>query len=67
MFELAKGPKVQRDWYSSFLLYNSDRHYIEPDRQSCIETFNDLYSMEIDLINNIKAAGIHVLNSGIAA
>jgi len=67
MFVLTGGSKVQRDWYSSFLLYNSNNHYSEPDKDECTATFDRLYKMQLDMIDDIKKAGIRVLNSGIAA
>lgn len=56
---------VQRDWYSSFLLYNMNVTTGIIDKDRCIETFNDLYNKEKALISWIKANGIKIMNSGI--
>ena len=65
MFTLEQGERVQRDWYSSFLLYNADTDYAAPDRDACSRTFNRLYAAHLEMIENIKRAGVRVLNSGI--
>ena len=65
MFTLTHGPLVQRDWYSSFLLYNAAADFSAPNRASCLATFDRMHKASIDMIDNIKKAGIHVLNSGI--
>lgn len=65
MFDLTDGSHVQRDWYSSFLLYNADRDYAAPDRGRCIQTFDKLFRMHLCMIEDIKRSGVHVMNSGI--
>ena len=65
-FALEDGEVVQRDWYSSFLLYNANPDFSAPDRETCLKTFGTLNEMHIKMIDYIKHAGIHVLNSGIA-
>lgn len=56
---------VQRDWYSSFLLYcyNFKNHDIDKDK--CMKKFKRHYNKEKALIEWIKANRIKVLNSGI--
>ncbi len=65
LYKLQNGTEVQRDWYSSFLLYCYDykRHNI--DKNKCITEFNNCYKKEKALIEWIKAHRIKVLNSGI--
>ena len=70
IYHLADGTLVQRDWYSSFLLYcydyrtkNIDTKNIDRDR--CISEFEECYSKEEALIKRIKINRIKVLNSGI--
>lgn len=65
MYALEDGRKVQRDWYSSFLLYNASTDFSAPDRDACVKTFHRLNTMHLKMIDNIKHTGIHVLNSGI--
>lgn len=66
MFALEDGEVVQRDWYSSFLLFNANPDFSAPDRETCLKTFGTINEMHIKMIDYIKHAGIHVLNSGIA-
>lgn len=65
MYNLADGTLVQRDWYSSFLLYCYDYRTNDIDKDKCATIFEKCYSMERDLIKWIKANKIKVLNSGI--
>lgn len=65
MYALENGEIVQRDWYSSFLLYNANANFSSPDRDACLKNFASLYIMHLAMIDTIKRAGIHVLNSGI--
>lgn len=67
MYHLADGTLVQRDWYSSFLLYAADSTYAAIDRQKCREEFERKLAMEHQFIDYIKAARIHIMNSGIRA
>ncbi|MDY5323323.1 MAG: hypothetical protein SPG96_00160, partial [Succinivibrio sp.] len=65
MFKLTDGSRVQRDLYSSFLLYNIDLTARTIDRAKCIESFNDFLLKQQDLIAYIKVNKINVANSGI--
>ena len=65
MYHLADGTLVQRDWYSSFLLYCYDYRTKNIDRDRCIAEFEECYSKEEALIERIKTNRIKVLNSGI--
>lgn len=63
--QLADGTLVQRDWYSSFLLYCYDFRTSDIDKDKCAAKFDKCYSMERELIEWIKTNKIKVLNSGI--
>ena len=65
MYHLSDGTLVQRDWYSSFLLYCYDYRTKNIDRDRCISEFEKCYSKEEALIKRIKINRIKVLNSGI--
>lgn len=65
MYHLHDGTIVQRDWYSSFLLYCYDSRLQCIDKVKCKEEFDKQYSREKALIAWIKANRIIVLNSGI--
>ena len=65
MYTLYDGTLVQRDWYSSFLLYCYDYKTKDIDRGKCMTEFASCYNKEITLIERIKANKIKVLNSGI--
>ena len=65
MYHLSDGTLVQRDWYSSFLLYCYDYSTKNIDRDRCILEFEKCYSKERALIKRIKTNRIKVLNSGI--
>ena len=65
MYHLSDGTLVQRDWYSSFLLYCYDYSTKNIDRDRCILKFEKCYSKERALIKRIKTNRIKVLNSGI--
>jgi len=65
MYHLADGTLVQRDWYSSFLLYCYDYRTKDIDKNKCISEFDKCYNKEKALIEWIKANEIKVLNSGI--
>ena len=65
LYKLQDGLEVQRDWYSSFLLYCYDRKIQNIDKIKCITKFDNCYKKEIALITWIKAHKIKVLNSGI--
>ena len=65
MYNLADGILVQRDWYSSFLLYCYNYKTETIDKDKCILKFEDCYNKEKALIEWIKANKIKILNSGI--
>lgn len=65
MYKLADGTLVQRDWYSSFLLYCYDHKTKNIDKNKCISEFDRCYNKEKILIEWIKTNKIKVLNSGI--
>lgn len=65
MYKLTDGTLVQRDWYSSFLLYCYDFKTSDIDKDKCATKFDRCYSMERDLIEWIKTNKIRVLNCGI--
>ena len=65
MYTLTDGTLVQRDLYSSFLLYCYDYKTNSIDKDKCNMKFNEQYNKEKDLIDWIKANKIKVLNSGI--
>lgn len=67
MYKLTDGTLVQRDWYSSFLLYCYNYRTNDIDKKKCAAEFKKCYSMEKKFIEWIKENKIKVLNSGIKA
>lgn len=65
MYKLADGTQVQRDWYSSFLLYCYDMKTQEINKNRCSEMFVKKLDLEHELIHWIKDNKLKVLNSGI--
>ena len=65
LYKLRSGTEVQRDWYSSFLLYCYDYRTNSIDKNKCNMEFGRFYNMEKKLIERIKVNKIKVLNSGI--
>ena len=65
LYNLKNGTKVQRDWYSSFLLYCYDFETQDIDKDKCKRIFATHLTREKALIEWIKANGIKVMNSGI--
>ena len=65
LYKLRDGTLVQRDWYSSFLLYCYDYKTKDIDKEKCNIDFGRFYTKEKALITWIKANHIKVLNSGI--
>ena len=65
MYKLTDGTPVQRDWYSSFLLYCYNYRTNDIDKKKCVAEFKKCYSMEKEFIEWIKENKIKVLNSGI--
>lgn len=65
MYKLSDGTVVQRDWYSSYLLYCIDYMTRTIDVDKCNNEFKKQHDKEKALIQWIKANNIRVLNSGI--
>ena len=65
LYALTDGTIVQRDWYSSFLLYCCDILTGKLDKNKCRKLFDDKYALEIALIEFLKANNIKIKNSGI--
>ena len=65
LYKLQDGTEVQRDWYSSFLLYCYDYETKDIDKEKCITDFEKQYNKEKALITWIKDNKIRILNSGI--
>ena len=65
LYKLRDGTLVQRDWYSSFLLYCYDYKMQNIDKDKCIADFDRYYDKEKALITWIKANKIRIFNSGI--
>ena len=65
LYKLHDGTEVQRDWYSSFLLYCYDYETKDIDKEKCIKEFEKQYNKEKALITWIKDNKIRILNSGI--
>lgn len=65
MFNLKDGTKVQRDWYSSFLLYCIDLITKTIDRQKCLATFETQLNKEHAMIEEIIRLKKRIMNSGI--
>lgn len=65
IFKLTDGTEVQRDWYSSFLLYCYDIATQSINKGKCVAEFQQMLSKEESLIQWIKKNKIKVLNSGI--
>ena len=65
LYKLRDGTEVQRDWYSSFLLYCYNYKTQDIDKKKCITEFEAHYNKEKALITWIKANKIRILNSGI--
>lgn len=63
LYKLADGTLVQRDWYSSFLLYCYDYKTQNIDKIKCIARYEDCYDKEKVLIEKIKENKIKILNS----
>lgn len=65
MYPLRDGSMVQRDWYSSFLLYCYKEETKEIDKEKCRMEFARCYRKEKALIEWIKKNKKKVFNSGI--
>ena len=65
MYELANGTLVQRDWYSSFLMYCIGTDLQNISRYKCKRYFDELYAKYLELEQYIINNKITVMNSGI--
>lgn len=65
LYKLRDGTEVQRDWYSSYLLYCYDYKTQNIDKNKCVSEFDEYYNKEKALIAWIKIHKIKILNSGI--
>lgn len=62
---LPCGTKIQRDLYSAFLLYCSEKDLQKPNNEMCHNTFEKFYQFHELCIKEIKNNRMVVLNSGI--
>ena len=70
MFSLSDGTTVQRDLYSSFLLYSASTDntgQLILDGMKCLESFPSIEKLHDEEIERIRLSGKRVLNSGIRA
>ena len=68
MITLSDGTVVQRDWYSSFLMYCADLsnpNNIKIDKEKCLREFPRMYANYLAMVKFLKDNNIHVMNSGI--
>lgn len=65
MYKLKDGTKVQRDWYSSYLLYCYNDKIKEIDKEKCRKEFDRCYQKEKELLKWIQKNKIKIQNSGI--
>ena len=65
MFELHDGTQVQRDWYSSFLMYCATDEVDGIDIEKCYKFFKDKYRQYTTMVDLIVAMQVKVYNSGI--
>lgn len=65
LYKLKDGTEVQRDCYSSYLLYCYDYKTQDIDKEKCRVEFDSFYQKEQECIQWIQKNGIRILNSGI--
>lgn len=65
MYHLTDGTKVQRDWYSSYLLYCINKTYTQINKLKCRSNFCHYVSKEKNMIEEIIRSGKKIMNSGI--
>ena len=65
MYHLTDGTKVQRDWYSSYLLYCINKTYTQINKLKCQSNFAFMYQKEKTLIEEIIRSRKKIMNSGI--
>ena len=59
-----EGPLVQRDLYSSFLLYNANSSFASPSRDGCLRGFEEFKRRQDRCMRGIARSGRRVFNSG---
>ena len=57
MYHLTDGTKVQRDWYSSYLLYCINKTYTQINKLKCRSNFATMYQKEKNMIEEIIRSG----------
>ena len=65
MYHLTDGTKVQRDWYSSYLLYCINKTYTQINKLKCRSNFASMYQKEKNMIEEIIRSRKKIMNSGI--
>lgn len=65
IYKLSDGTRVQRDWYSSYLLYCFDTKNSEINKTICKQDFKVLHTKEEAMVQKIITSGKRILNSGI--
>ena len=65
MYHLTDGTKVQRDWYSSYLLYCINKTYTQINKLKCRSNFATMYQKEKNMIEEIIRSRKKIMNSGI--
>ena len=65
MYHLTDGTKVQRDWYSSYLLYCINKTYTQINKLKCRSNFATMYQKEKNMIEEIIHSRKKIMNSGI--
>ena len=65
MFALKDGSIVQRDWYSSFLLYCCNTVTRTIDKNKCKKEFEQQLEKEKCFIEQVRKSKIKIFNSGI--
>lgn len=66
MYHLENGTRVQRDWYSSFLMYCIASDLQNISKYKCTRHFDEMYAKYLELEQYIIDNKIIVMNSGIA-
>ena len=65
LFKLSDGTEVQRDLYSSFLLWCINEEHTGIDKNLCDDRFNDFIERQGNLIEEIQSKHRVIMNSGI--
>ena len=65
VYYLTDGTKVQRDWYSSYLLYCINKTYTQINKLKCRSNFATMYQKEKNMIEEIIRSRKKIMNSGI--